>query len=164
MENASKALLIAGEILIAMLILSLIVYAGGKISEYQASKVELSNIKSTAKFNEQFTNYQRDDVQGYELLSLIHKVIDYNQKNTEDSTINADAYPCIKLEINMKTEAGVDKRKELTYDDNIRLFDKVTYAENELSAKNRNLDTSFEFGIENKINTAMNTLLRLRRK
>ena len=111
------------------------------------SKVELSNIKSTAKFNEQFTNYQRDDVQGYELLSLIHKVIDYNQKNTEDSTINADAYPCIKLEINMKTEAGVDKRKELTYDDNIRLFDKVTYAENELSAKNRNLDTSFEFGI-----------------
>ena len=57
----------------------------------------------------------------------------------------------------MKTEAGEDKRKELTYDDNIRLFDKVTYAESELSAKNRNLATSFEFGIENKINTSFMT-------
>lgn len=161
MENASKALLIAGGILLAILMISLMVYAWGKISEYQASKVELANIKSTAEFNAQFTNYDRDDVQGYELLTLIHRVIDYNQRNTKDSTINADSYPCISLTISMETyEDNVDKRTDLTYDNISRLFKSTTYTDNELSAENRNKPTSFEYGIESKINDAMTTLLR----
>lgn len=158
MENASKALLMAGGVLITILMVSLVTFAWDKISKYQASKRDLANITSTAQFNEQFANYQRDDVQGYELLTLIHKVIDYNERNTEDSLINANAFPYINLEINMKTESGEDKRKNLTIDDQIRLFEKTEYKQDELSAKNRNLTTSFEYGVEYKIQTAMNGL------
>lgn len=102
MENASKALLIAGGVLIAMLLISLLIYGWTVVSEYQDSKKELADIEDVSKFNDQFLQYDRDDVQGYELLSLIHKVIDYNQRKTEDSTSNTDSYQYIDLSIDMR--------------------------------------------------------------
>ena len=155
MENASKALLMAGGVLLTLLIISLFIFAWGRISEYQNAKDELTNIENTAKFNEQFAQYDRSDVQGYELLTLIHKVIDYNERRTTDSINNADSYPYITLEISMLTKSGSDNRTSLTIDDNVRLFTKTVYRQNELSAKNRNDTNSFEKGIEVKIKTAM---------
>ena len=80
MENASKALLMAGGVMLTILVVSLLFYAWTSVSEYQANQDKLIEIQNVAKFNAQFTNYQRDDVQGYELLSLVNKVIDYNQR------------------------------------------------------------------------------------
>ena len=85
MENASKALLIAGGILIAVLLISLIAFASKSISDYQAEKQNLADIEDASKFNEQFMQYNRSDLQGTELITLIHKVIDYNERMTTDS-------------------------------------------------------------------------------
>ena len=160
MENASKALLIAAGILIAILLISLLIYAGKMISEYQENKVNLANIEDTSKFNEQFAQYNRSDVQGTDLISLIHKVIDYNERMTTDSINNADTYKYIDLTINMVTKTNEDKRADLTYDGNVRLFKRTAYTQNELSAKNKNLNTSFEKSIEKEIADAKNELLR----
>ena len=51
MENASKALIMAGGMLLAILIISLLVYAWSLFSKYQASKDSLADIEDTAKFN-----------------------------------------------------------------------------------------------------------------
>ena len=91
MENASKALLIAGGVMLTMLVLSILVYGWGTISEYQAELDRIKEIENTAKFNLQFTNYERNDVLGYELLSLVNKVIDYNQRYSEDGTSTGSA-------------------------------------------------------------------------
>lgn len=155
MENASKALLMAGGMLLAILLVTLLVYAWGMFSEYQNAKADLAEIEDTAEFNEQLSQYDRDDVDGYTLLSLINRIIDYNERNTTDSVSEQEKYPCINLTIKMGNE---NQRKMLTYDNTIRLFTKEQYAENELSAKNRNLSTSFRKAIEETINIGLGSL------
>ena len=99
MENASKALLIAGGILLAMLVFSLLLFARNNVSDYYASQEEFKDIKDVTKFNKQFTNYERTDVKGYELISLINSVIDYNdRKSTQE--LNQDQGKPIDVIVN----------------------------------------------------------------
>ena len=62
MENATKALMIAAGMILAMLVIVLLIYAWGKFSDYYTSGSELADINDLAEFNLQFTNYDRDDV------------------------------------------------------------------------------------------------------
>ena len=123
MENASKALIMAGGMLLAILIISLLVYAWSLFSKYQASKDSLADIEDTAKFNEQFANYDRDDVQGYELLSLVNKVIDYNNRKTNaEGAKSTEKYTPMAIVINMS-----DDRKMLAKEEENKLFTSATY-------------------------------------
>lgn len=127
MENASKALIMAGGMLLAILIVSLLVYAWSLFSKYQASKDSLSDVEDTAKFNEQFANYDRDDVQGYELISLVNKIIDYNYRKFKDEEAKSDdKYSPITITINFGSD---NNRKSLCPEENVnnKLFSKNTY-------------------------------------
>ena len=155
MENASKALLIAGGVLVSILVITVFIYMITRISDFRRSNEDLARIENISEFNKRFTNYQRDDVQGYELLSLIHNVIDYNEQYSTDSTINKDSYNPISLTICLKTTSGQDLRNQLTYDNEPRLFEKDTY---NIKASNRNSSNSFQYGIEEKIEKAKNEL------
>lgn len=102
MDNASKALIMAGGMLLAMLILALLMYAWSLFSEYQTSQDDLVEIENTAKFNEQFMQYDRNDVQGYEILSLVNKVVDYNYRKSNDVNAKNDKkYNPITIDINI---------------------------------------------------------------
>ena len=101
MENTSKALIMAGGMLLAILIVSLLVYAWSLFSKYQSSQDDLTDIEDTAKFNEQFTNYQRDNVKGYDILSLANKVTDYNYRKSESDRTNDENYVPITIVINL---------------------------------------------------------------
>ena len=100
MENASKALLIAGSIVLVMLIIGLLVFSWSKFSEFYSKNDELSEIEDISKFNLQFTNYQRNKVYGYELISLANRVADYNMRF---STIgkNDEKYNPITMNISL---------------------------------------------------------------
>ena len=100
MENASKALLMAGGILIGILLLSLLLYAWNMFSDYQASNVELANIENVSKFNQQFTNYDRDDVEGYEIITLVNQVTDYNNRKSTTGS-NDEGYNAITIRIDL---------------------------------------------------------------
>lgn len=120
MENASKALIMAGGMLLAILIISLLVYAWSLFSKYQSSKDSLSDIEDTAKFNEQFSNYDRDDVQGYELISLVNKIIDYNYRKSNDAEAKSDdKYRPITITIRFNSAVNMQR---LSYDSVNRLF------------------------------------------
>ena len=124
MENASKALIMAGGMLLAILIVSLLIYAWSLFSEYQASQDSLADVEDTAKFNEQFANYDRDDVQGYELISLVNKIIDYNYRKSDDGEAkNNNKYSPIKITVNFGSD---DNRKSLCPEENVnnKLFSK----------------------------------------
>ena len=155
MENASKALLMAGGMLLAILLVTLLVYAWGMFSEYQNAKADLAEIEDTAEFNEQLSQYDRDDVDGYTLLSLINRIIDYNERNTTDSVSEQEKYPCINLTIDMGDQSA---REKLTYDNQLRLFTRREYLESEFTAINRNTSNSFRTAIEEKINTGLGSL------
>ena len=76
MENASKALIIAGAILLAILIISL-----GILIYNQASSVVQSNAMSQVEiqqFNQQFTQYEGPSVKGSTVRALYQAVLANN--------------------------------------------------------------------------------------
>ena len=100
MENASKALLMAGGILIALLVISLAVLAFNQMSAYQKSQSDVVKTEQLSEFNEQFVQYVRDDLNGIDLVTLANKVVNFNQKGTGAGEI--DYNQKITLIINMQ--------------------------------------------------------------
>lgn len=78
MEDASKALLIAAGFFFVLLIISLMVVVHGEISEYYENKHNLAVAEQVQEFNSKFNNYNRNNIRGSDLISLMNRVIDYN--------------------------------------------------------------------------------------
>ncbi len=145
MENASKALLMAGGMLLAILILTLLIYAWNLFSNYQSSGDKLANIENTAKFNQQFTNYDRDDVEGYELISLVNQVVDYNERKSTEGK-NDEKYNPITININLVND---ENRQSFSKDSTNRLILRTTYTQNNASNTFKDLiDTANEIEAE----------------
>ena len=86
MENASKALLMAGGVLIAIIIISLLVKTYSSIGAFQRQKVSAEEVARIEEFNKQFTKYKDQYVYGTEVITVINTI--GNQK-TKAYTIEA---------------------------------------------------------------------------
>lgn len=81
MENASKALLMAGGILIAILILSLAVFVVFQARELAEAYDENEKQKEIQQFNINFTQFQnRNNINAQEIVSLIKYYEEYKLK------------------------------------------------------------------------------------
>ena len=84
MENASKALIIAGAILLAILIISL-----GIMIYNQAAGVVDSNAMDEAavtSFNQRFRQYEGDNIRGTNVNAMIDTIIQNNLSNADDES------------------------------------------------------------------------------
>ena len=84
MENASKALIIAGAILLAILIISL-----GIMIYNQASGVVDSNAMdevAVTSFNEKFRQYEGQNIRGANIKALINSIAQNNLSNQGDES------------------------------------------------------------------------------
>ena len=99
MENASKALIIAGAILLAILIISLgiMIYnqAAGVVEKNAMNEVEIST------FNQKFTQYEGTNVKGPQVNALLNQVIQNNVSTQDDKSklVTVEVKNCI-LEAN----------------------------------------------------------------
>jgi len=109
MENASKALLIAGGVLFAIIILSLVVMSFNNLSDYYNKNSESTRVEQITKFNNEYTGYIRNDVRGSDLLSLVNKIVDYNDRKADPKDI-AHEPMCLTIQIenNSTTQKEVD--------------------------------------------------------
>ena len=80
MENAAKALLMAGSILLAIIVISLLLMSHNKLSEFQQAKVEREEKEEIVKFNEPFISYQKNRMYGTDLISVLNLAISNNEK------------------------------------------------------------------------------------
>lgn len=83
MENAAKALLIAGGILIALVIIStgIIVYTRTRdLHEYESAAREEEQVR---KFNQEYTAYDKKELRGIEIITITNKAINNNIQNPE---------------------------------------------------------------------------------
>jgi len=110
MENATKALLIAASMLLAIMLISLLVMGYNRISSHYEQQHELLTAEQLDKFNKQFQNYNRSDIRGNELISLMNKVIDYNVSQAYQEGTN---YEPIKVTI---TIGGTDITNQFKYE------------------------------------------------
>jgi len=103
MENATKALIIAAAVLFAIMILTLLVAMYNQISSHYQQEHELMEIEQLEKFNRQFENYNRQNLRGNELISLMNKIIDYNANRSYDVD---EGYKRILVNIDLKGLEG----------------------------------------------------------
>lgn len=111
MDNAAKALLMAAEILIAVLIITLAVYAFTYYKDvavtYDKSQAELE----IQKFNNQYTKYLGENLSPQEILTLVHIAKDYNKSIDEQED---EEYDDVKkdVEIMVQGYGGLTSKSE----------------------------------------------------
>lgn len=88
MENATKALLIAAAVLVAILIISLGLVVYNMASE-TINSVNFSGQEVTA-FNDQFIQYQGENVRGSEINAMLKTVLSSNMKSRSEGLDPAD--------------------------------------------------------------------------
>ena len=80
MENASKALLIAGGVLIALIILSMFLVMFNNISNIQKEQEEQTKLEQIEAFNLEYEAYNKKIMYGTDVITLINKVAENNKK------------------------------------------------------------------------------------
>ena len=86
MENASKALVMAGTLLISIIVINALMYMFNHLTGYQRSAQTVSSERQISEFNKEYTSFEKD-LYGSELLSLINKAVDYNTKYQNDGYV-----------------------------------------------------------------------------
>ena len=109
MENASKALIIAGSVLIAILVISLLVVFYNNIKEFQNANHQVDISEQISEFNKQYDVYYRDNLYGSDILSIANKVVDYNIRESDEEGYS-------KLETSVKFKTGLSPNGEKLID------------------------------------------------
>lgn len=145
MENATKALIIAGSILISVIVISLLMMTFGKIGTFQKNQRTEEEAEQIEEFNKDYTKYDGQYVYGTEVITIINKTVDYNKRTGKSITVNitftVDSYE-LKKEYwkngkRLEEKKTIKKGEELTLknDDNKYVF--VDSEENIEQLKNR---------------------------
>ena len=129
MENATKALIIAGSVLLSIIVLSIFMLMVNSLTDYQQAQNQMGQTQDVISFNNQFQGYMRDDVAGTDVLSVINKVLYYNRNKAIDAVGKDDAgngyvYEPITLVVEMNGNQG---KLSMNVNDN-KLFKKSTYS------------------------------------
>lgn len=128
MENASKALIMAGSILIAIIVISVLVMAYGNLTETMNAKDDEDAVEQVMEFNKQYDVYYRDNLYGSDILSITNKVADYNERQSKEQGYE-------KLDIEVKFKTGIDGP------DREKIIDKtITYKSGMLKEKVQDLE------------------------
>ena len=127
MENASRALLIAGGVLMGIIILSLLIIMFTQMGDFQRAHATIDKDSQLAKFNSDFEKYADDSgIDGTDIISLANKVSDYNEKEKDyyatgssDSINNSVDYT---KKITLEVSNMNDFTKKYAYDEFDSLF------------------------------------------
>lgn len=113
MENASKALLLAAEVLIGMVVLSLMVYlfvTFGSDSAKIGKQIEENRL---AEFNSQYNKYvDKDDVTIYDIVTVANLAKENNKYYELEESTEGNYYISIKkdgVSMETKTQEGLTK-------------------------------------------------------
>lgn len=101
MENASKALTIAGGVLIAVMLAVLVYYVFNHWGEIQKMEQEDVETVKVEEFNKSYLSYEKV-LYGSELLGLVNKMSDYNISDD----VKYNAYGTMDLKVEIKLLSG----------------------------------------------------------
>ncbi len=99
MENASKALIIAGAILISILLIGIGMMVFGNISGITGGAQQEMDSMQIQMFNDKFSHYEGTNVSGSNVKSLINVINSNNASTTDESrkiTFNTGSVSAVK--------------------------------------------------------------------
>lgn len=152
MENASKALIMAGSVLVALIIISLLVAFFNNIKNLQQTEVTGEQVEQAAEFNKPYVAYDRE-VYGSELLSIANKIEDYNKRESERKD-----YTKIELEVIISNDLDATYLKRGIYN-SAQLVSKIKDIEElikDLGSKSITFRTAAGVKSSRKINQLVN--------
>ncbi len=113
MENASKALLIAGGVLIAIIIISMFIMMYNRMASIQKAQEEQTKMEQLAAFNAEYEAYNKKVMYGTDVITVINKAIENNNRYSG----NEDYIIIVKLDGNEMTSSssliGTDKEQTI---------------------------------------------------
>ena len=129
-----------------------------QLSYYQRTETDSEKTQQLADFNKEYLKYTYDDIKGYELISLVNKVIDYNIKEEVGNSV--DYTKKITVVINMKEFKSKYGVKNIT-----SLFTKDTYTINNSNTifsadlnNFRSMENTYTLSAMNKLSANYDTL------
>jgi len=163
MENASKALMMAGAILITIMIFGMAMYFYAQYSEFPEKQGEAIKLAQIAKFNQEYESYYKEKMYGTDVVTIMNKVISNNKKYADPITgkyeINADNH-FINVEITLLKDVrayAVQYRPDPTFEpaDNIGNYNQpietITYDKNQTIrgyVNNKGEERTFQLGVK----------------
>lgn len=146
MENATNALRIAAGILIAMLVVSLLIYGVIQLRNYQNSLDETKRNEQIQKFNQSFESYNKKVISGYQMISLANLTRDANEKYKDDESF-AEIKIYIKLQNTNGTLPGANTKNvnKVTVDKDKNYYDLIDYITNVYDEINKEDTTAKNF-------------------
>lgn len=138
MENAAKALIIAGGILFAIMILSLVVYMSTTTTRMVEAQEEKKEIEELTAFNKEYEAYNKRLMYGTEVITVYNKAEEYNKKG--ETSINIEIYDKNgkKIFISYENEFKNKIFECITseYDSNTGRITKMQFKEKDISVSN----------------------------
>lgn len=86
MENASKALIMAGAILFTIMVAGLLVYFMSQYRQFPQQQTEQQRLEQVAKFNREYESYDKKKMYGTDVATIVNKAIDNNKKYADERT------------------------------------------------------------------------------
>ena len=110
MENASKALIIAGSVLLAVLIITALIYTFSQISGLKQVEASSEEEKILDQYNKEIESFNKNGLYGSEILSLANLIEDYNKRQSE-----LKGYKPITLKVSITQIIDAKYLKETEY-------------------------------------------------
>ena len=101
MENASRALSIAGGVLVSLLVISLFVFGFSRLSSYKKIQSQVETTEQIAEFNKQFEAYNSKVVTGYKMVTLAHMAQDINTRYSGEN-----GFRKIEIQASLENSSG----------------------------------------------------------
>lgn len=120
MENAAKALEIAAGVLLAVLIISFIVYFFSTISEWPQQEDAMQTSEQLAQFNLEYEVYEKNAMYGVDVISCLNKAQSNNEKYVEGSAgfLAGNTYGRdFTINVYVKINSPLQERMEIYYFD-----------------------------------------------
>lgn len=112
MENAAKALTIAGGILIALMIIALLIYMVQTIGNVREQENVKQRQEQILAFNKEYESFDKTLMRGTDVITVINKANNNNSKNSDDPDMQINsAITITKSTIKIKNETVMDKGK-----------------------------------------------------
>lgn len=101
MENASKALLMAGGILISLIIIGVLLLMFNQLGAFQKAQSSSEKDAQLAIFNQEFAKYADEtSIKGVDIISLANKVVDFNKKSGITNSVDYDQKITLNINLN----------------------------------------------------------------
>lgn len=99
MENASKALLMAGGMIIAIIIISIFIYGYNSMTQMAQSKQDVEALEEIENFNRPYLAFNKSAMYGTDVISILNLAISNNKINNVEKTPGDELYVDISFQL-----------------------------------------------------------------